>query len=155
MSSKAQLSVMETAAKMLEQFGVPYEMRVLKPTRSSARQYARVASSRGLNVLIASAAAASDLASALSADTALPVVGVPVAGSAKQSLSLLRAFMKEDRPSSQGAAVATVAINNAANAALLAVQCLALTNRRLERALASYKHQLAIKNRRPELRALS
>ena len=140
MGSDSDWAVMERAAKTLETFGVPCESRVLSAHRSPelVRRYVTQASSRGLRVLIAGAGGAAHLAGIIAAHTTLPVIGVPIESKSLKGLDSLLATVQ--MPS--GVPVATVAINNATNAAILAVQCLALSNRRLQRALTTHKRRL-------------
>jgi 5-(carboxyamino)imidazole ribonucleotide mutase len=140
MGSDSDWPVMEPAAKTLEQFGVACEARVLSAHRSPelVRRYAGSAAARGLKVLIAGAGGAAHLAGVCAAHTILPVIGVPVESKSLKGLDSLLATVQMPR----GVPVATVAIDNAANAALLAVQCLALSDARLARQLTAYKRQL-------------
>lgn len=146
MDSAADAPTMEQAGTMLKQFHVPYEMHVMAlrgPTGRRRGSYVRAAASRGIKVLIAGATSTPRFATVCATQTILPVIGVPMMTARRAPLAnLLSSF-----PRSTEAPVATVATQNATNAALLAVQCLALTDRRLERALTSYKRQLAIQNR--------
>ena len=139
MGSDSDWPVMRQAVEMLEQFGVGCEARVLSAHRSPelVRQYVRMAATRGLKVLIAGAGGAAHLAGVCAAYTTLPVIGVPINSKLKGVDSLLSTLQMP-----KGIPVATVAIDNAANAAILAVQCLALSDRALWRRLAAYKRTL-------------
>ena len=141
MGSDADWPVMQQAARTLERFGVPCESRVLSAHRSPerVRDYAGSASGRGLKVIIAGAGGAAHLAGVVAAHTTLPVIGVPIGGKGLKGLDSLLATVQMPK----GVPVATVAIDNATNAALLAVQCLALSDATLQRALAAHKRQLA------------
>jgi 5-(carboxyamino)imidazole ribonucleotide mutase len=143
MGSESDWPVMEQAAKTLEQFGVSHEARVLSAHRSPerVRQYAAGAAGRGLKVIIAGAGGAAHLAGVIAAHTTLPVIGVPIESKSLKGLDSLLSTVQMPK----GVPVATVAIDNAANAAILAVQCLALNDPRLQRALVDYKRQLADK----------
>lgn len=140
MGSDSDWPVMERAAKTLESFGVPCEARVLSAHRSPelVREYATTAVARGIKVLIAGAGGAAHLAGTIAAQTTLPVIGVPVESKSLKGLDSLLATVQ--MPS--GVPVATVAIDNATNAAILAVQCLALSDPRLQRALTDHKRRL-------------
>jgi len=140
MGSDSDWPTMEQAATILEEFGVPCESRVLSAHRSPklVRRYVAGAASRGIKVLIAGAGGAAHLAGVLAAHTTLPVIGVPIETKSLKGLDSLLATVQ--MPS--GVPVATVGIGNAANAALLAVQCLALSDSTLQRALAAYKRRL-------------
>lgn len=141
MGSDSDWAVMEQAAKTLESFGVPCEAQVLSAHRSPelVRRYVQGASARGLRVLIAGAGGAAHLAGVAAAHTILPVIGVPIESKSLKGLDSLLSTVQMPK----GVPVATVAIDQAANAAILAVQCLALSDRRLQRALAAHKRRLA------------
>ena len=144
MGSDSDWPVMEQAAKTLESFGVPCEARVLSAHRSPehVRDYAASAASRGLKVLIAGAGGAAHLAGVLAAHTILPVIGVPVESKSLKGLDSLLSTVQMPK----GVPVAAVAIDGAANAAVLAVQCLALSDIRLQRSLAEHKRRLTEAN---------
>ena len=143
MGSDSDWPVMEQAAKRLEQFGVSYEARVLSAHRSPelVRSYAAGAAGRGLKVVIAGAGGAAHLAGVIAAHTTLPVIGVPIESKSLKGLDSLLSTVQMPK----GVPVATVAIDSATNAAILAVQCLALSDARLARALATHKRELASK----------
>ena len=140
MGSDSDWPVMEQAASTLESFGVPCEARVLSAHRSPelVRRYASAAASRGLKVIIAGAGGAAHLAGVVAAHTTLPVIGVPIESKSLKGLDSLLSTVQMPK----GVPVATVAIDNAANAAILAVQCLALGDRTLRRALLAHKRRL-------------
>ena len=144
MGSDSDWPVMEQAAKTLESFGVPCESRVLSAHRSPehVRDYAASAAARGLKVLIAGAGGAAHLAGVLAAHTTLPVIGVPIESKSLKGLDSLLSTVQMPK----GVPVATVAIDGAANAAVLAVQCLALSDARLQRSLAEHKRRLTDAN---------
>ena len=125
MGSESDLPVMEEAAKVLEEYGVPHEVRICSAHRTPERAaaYAREAAGRGLKVLIAGAGGAAHLAGALAAGTVLPVIGVPLDSSPLQGLDALLATVQMPA----GVPVATVAVgaSGARNAALLALAILA------------------------------
>ncbi len=141
MGSDSDWPVMEQAAKILESFGVPFEAHPFSAHRSPelVRKYASSAVSRGIKVVIAGAGGAAHLAGVVAAHTTLPVIGVPIASKSLKGLDSLLSTVQMPR----GVPVATVAIDNAANAAILAVQCLALSNPGLQRKLAAHKKKLA------------
>ena len=141
MGSDSDWPVMEQAAKTLQGFGVACESRVLSAHRSPelARRYVSAARSRGLKVIIAGAGGAAHLAGVAAAHTTLPVIGVPIESKSLKGLDSLLSTVQMPK----GVPVATVAIDNAANAAILAVQCLALSDARLQKALAAHKQRLA------------
>ncbi len=126
MGSTSDLPVVEKAVDVLKEFGVPYEVRVMSAHRTpeAAREYALSARENGFGAIICAAGMAAHLAGAFAANTTLPVIGIPVKGSTFDGLDALLSTVQ--MPS--GMPVATVAINGAANAALLAVQMLAITD---------------------------
>ena len=144
MGSDSDWPVMEQAVKTLESFGVPCESRVLSAHRSPehVREYAASAAKRGLKVLIAGAGGAAHLAGILAAHTILPVIGVPIESKSLKGLDSLLSTVQMPK----GVPVATVAIDDAANAAVLAIQCLALSDARLQRSLAEHKRRLTDAN---------
>jgi 5-(carboxyamino)imidazole ribonucleotide mutase len=123
MGSDSDWPTMRAAAEVLAEYGVPYEVRVLSAHRTPERmaEYARTAHERGLKVLIAGAGGAAHLPGMVAAHTPLPVVGVPVPLGHLQGMDALLSIVQMPR----GVPVATVAIGNATNAGLLAVQILA------------------------------
>jgi len=122
MGSDSDLPVMKDCAEILESFGVPYEMKIISAHRTFARmkEYTDNAYSRGLKVIIAGAGGAAALPGMVAALTSLPVIGVPIKGKALDGVDSLYSMVQMPR----GVPVATVAINNAANAGLLAVRLL-------------------------------
>ncbi|MDX2248724.1 MAG: 5-(carboxyamino)imidazole ribonucleotide mutase [Bacteroidia bacterium] len=144
MGSKSDLPVMAGSAEMLKYFGVEYEITVVSAHRTPARmmQYARTAWERGLKVIIAGAGGAAHLPGMVAAVTTLPVIGVPVKSSNSidgwdSVLSILQ------MPS--GVPVATVALDGAKNAGILAAQILATSDENLARRLQAYKEELEAK----------
>ena len=144
MGSDSDWSVLEPAAQTLATFGVGCEVRVLSAHRSPAqvRQYVAQAPKRGVKVFIAAAGGAAHLAGTVAAHTALPVIGIPVESKALKGLDSLLSTVQMPG----GVPVATVAINGSVNAALLAVQMLALSDAPLARRLADYKRNLTAKS---------
>lgn len=143
MGSDSDLSVMEEAFKALDEFGVPFESRVLSAHRSprETSEYARGASGRGLKVLIAGAGWAAHLAGVLAAETVLPVIGIPIDSSPLKGLDALLATVQMP----PGIPVAAMAIGKggARNAALFAVQILAVSDPDLAVKLADHKNRMA------------
>ncbi|MBI4598086.1 MAG: 5-(carboxyamino)imidazole ribonucleotide mutase [Candidatus Omnitrophica bacterium] len=142
MGSDSDWPVMEQAAKTLESFGVGWEAHVHSAHRSPelVRRYVSMAAARGVCIIIAGAGGAAHLAGVAAAHTILPVIGVPIESKSLKGLDSLLSTVQMPK----GVPVATVAIDSAANAAVLAVQCLALHDARLQRALAAYKERLAV-----------
>ncbi|MEK7615795.1 MAG: 5-(carboxyamino)imidazole ribonucleotide mutase [Patescibacteria group bacterium] len=136
MGSDSDLGIMSEAAKVCEEFGVPFEITVCSAHRSPAlsHEYASTAIKRGLKVIIAGAGGAAHLAGVTAALTTLPVIGVPING--QDAL-----FSTVQMP--PGIPVATVGINSARNAGLIAIQILATGNPQLMRKLITFKKSLA------------
>ncbi len=141
MGSDSDLPIMQEAAKVCEEFGVAYEISVVSAHRSPDRsaEYAKTAISRGLKVIIAGAGGAAHLAGVMAATTTLPVIGVPIQSGALKGVDAL--FATVQMP--PGIPVATVAINGAKNAGLLAIQILATSDKALAKKLTAYKKSLA------------
>ena len=129
MGSASDLPVVEKAVQALKEYGVPAEVRVLSAHRcpAEARDFAANAREDGFGVLIAFAGMAAHLAGALAANTTLPVIGVPCKGAALEGMDALLSTVM--MPS--GIPVATVAVDGGKNAALLAIQILAVTDEAL------------------------
>ncbi|MFA6106690.1 MAG: 5-(carboxyamino)imidazole ribonucleotide mutase [Patescibacteria group bacterium] len=140
MGSDSDLPVMEATGKILKEFGVEYEITVCSAHRTPdrAREYAVNARERGLKVIIAGAGGAAHLAGVLAASTILPVIGVPIHSKLDGLDSLLSTLQM---PS--GIPVATVAIDGAKNAGILAVEILATSDDGLAEKLADYKKKMA------------
>ncbi|TDL17666.1 Phosphoribosylaminoimidazole carboxylase [Rickenella mellea] len=140
MGSDSDLPTMLPAARILDTFGVPYELTIVSAHRTPDRMvaYARSAASRGLRVIIAGAGGAAHLPGMVAAMTALPVIGVPVKGSSLDGVDSLHSIVQMPR----GIPVATVAINNSTNAALLAVRVLGAGTPRLREAMEHYMRSL-------------
>ncbi len=143
MGSESDLPVMQDAADLLDEFEVPYEMRVLSAHRTPAvmQKYAETAHARGLKVIIAGAGGAAHLPGMIAASTTLPVLGVPVKTSTLSGLDSLLSIVQMPG----GVPVGTLAINGAKNAALLAVQILAASDPALHERMAAYKQDLIAK----------
>lgn len=122
MGSDSDLPVMMAAAEILKKFDVPFELTIVSAHRTPDRMrtYARSAPARGLRAIIAGAGGAAHLPGMVAAQTALPVIGVPVKGSTLEGVDSLHSIVQMPR----GIPVATVAINNSTNAALLAIRIL-------------------------------
>ena len=133
MGSASDLPVVEKAIGVLREYGIETEVRVLSAHRcpNEAREFAASARESGFSVLIAAAGMAAHLAGALAANTTLPVIGIPCKSAALDGMDALLATVQ--MPS--GIPVATVAIDGAKNAALLAIQILAVTDAELARKL--------------------
>lgn len=141
MGSKSDLPVMEQAALALDEFGIEYEISIVSAHRTPDKmfQYAQSAASRGLQVIIAGAGGAAHLPGMVASITPLPVIGVPIKSSNSidgwdSVLSILQM--------PNGVPVATVALNAAQNAGILAAQIIATSNPALLRKISVYKEKL-------------
>lgn len=143
MGSDSDLPTMQEATKILEEFAVPFEVRICSAHRTPDRliRYARAAEARGIRVLIAGAGGAAHLAGVLAAHVTLPVIGVPIESGPLSGLDALLSTVQMPG----GIPVACVAIGRAGarNAALLAVQILALADARLKKTLADFRARMA------------
>jgi 5-(carboxyamino)imidazole ribonucleotide mutase len=135
--SRSDFPTLEKATALLEMLEVPCELRVVSAHRSPDHlfRYAETAASRGIKVIVAGAGGAAHLPGMLAAKTTLPVIGVPIPTQHLGGLDSLLSIVQMPR----GIPVATVAIGNAENAALLAVEILALSDAALADRLASYR----------------
>ena len=138
MGSDSDLPVVKKAIDTLQQYGVPMEVHVFSAHRCPAEtaEFARNARQNGVGVIIAAAGKAAHLAGAIAANTTLPVIGIPV----KSSLDGMDALLATVQMPS-GIPVATVAIDGAANAALLAIQILALSDETLTEKLEESRRE--------------
>lgn len=141
MGSKSDLSVMQEAAGVLDAFGIPYEMTIVSAHRTPERMfdYAKNAAARGMQVIIAGAGGAAHLPGMVASITPLPVIGVPIKSSNSidgwdSVLSILQ------MPA--GVPVATVALNGAKNAGILAAQIIASSNLSLLEQIKAFKEDL-------------
>lgn len=141
MGSASDQPKMQQAEFILERFGVPYESNVLSAHRQPDQviEYAKLSEDRGLRVIIAAAGRAAHLAGVLAAGTILPVIGVPIFGGHLGGNDAL--YSTVQMPS--GVPVATVGIDQAANAAILAVQILSVSDPGLKDQLRTFKKELA------------
>lgn len=141
MGSTSDLPIMQEAATILTEFGIAYELTIVSAHRTPERmfEYAKTASERGVQVIIAGAGGAAHLPGMTASLTALPVIGVPIKSS--NSIdgwdSLLSIVQMPN-----GIPVATVAINGAKNAGILAAKILGATNPALQKTLLSYMNQM-------------
>lgn len=135
MGSDSDLPVVEKAFSVFEEYGVPYVVHVYSAHRTpiEAREFAQKAAQDGYGAIIAAAGKAAHLAGSLAANTVLPVIGIPVKSSTLDGLDALLSTVQMPA----GIPVATVAIDGALNAALLAVQILAVSDEQLRNKLLS------------------
>lgn len=139
MGSKSDYPVVQKAEAMLEKFGVEYETRIISAHRTpkQAEKFAEEAEANGFGVIIAAAGKAAHLAGVLAATTPLPVIGIPMKSSTLDGLDSLLSVVQMPK----GVPVATVAIDGAENAAILAVQMLAAADPQLRQKIKDFKKQ--------------
>ena len=140
MGSDSDLPVMEDAVKVLKEFGIGYEVKVLSAHRTPNQhaEYSRTAIERGLKVIIAAAGGAAHLPGVTAAQTTLPVIGVPIKGKSLEGMDALLSIVQMP----PGIPVATVAINGAKNAAILAVSIIALVNSDIQAKIVEFKKKM-------------
>jgi len=141
MGSDSDFPVVKAAVEKLKSFGVPYEVHVMSAHRTpdEAAEFSKNAAKNGFGVIIAAAGMAAHLGGVLAAHTILPVIGIPIKSTALDGMDALLATVQMP----PGVPVATVGINNAANAGILAVQMLALSDPALAEALDAMKNDMA------------
>ena len=139
MGSTSDLPVMEKAAKFLDEIEIPFEMNALSAHRTpdEVEQFAREAEGRGVKVIIAGAGMAAALPGVIAASTTLPVIGVPIKGMLDGLDAMLSIIQMPP-----GIPVATVGVNGALNAAILAAEMMALSDKELAAKLKAYKQGL-------------
>ena len=145
MGSDSDLPTMRAAAEVCDEFGVPYELRIVSAHRTpdDMAQYGKTARERGLKVIIAGAGGAAHLPGMLAAFAVIPVIGVPVMSEALRGMDSLLSIVQMPA----GVPVATVAIGNARNAGLLAVQILATHDPALMQRFVTFKRHMAEQSR--------
>jgi 5-(carboxyamino)imidazole ribonucleotide mutase len=145
MGSDSDLPTMREAAEVLQQFGIPHELRVVSAHRTprDMARYAETAQRRGLRVIIAGAGGAAHLPGMVASHTPLPVVGVPIESKSLKGLDSLLSIAQMPA----GVPVATVAIGNGRNAGLLAVRILATADPKLRAKLKRFHARMARQSR--------
>lgn len=140
MGSDSDLPVMQKTISIMKEFNIPYEVLILSAHRApdETAKYAKGALSRGIKVIIAAAGGAAHLAGVIASHVILPVIGVPMKTSTLNGVDSLYSIVQ--MPS--GVPVATVGIDSSKNAALLAVQILAVSDKKLQSQLLDYKKKL-------------
>ena len=143
MGSDSDLPVVKPAAEKLKELGIPVEVRIMSAHRTpvQAAEFSRSARENGFGAIIAAAGKAAHLAGAIAANTTLPVIGIPVKSSTLDGLDALLSTVQMP----PGMPVATVAIDGAVNAALLAAQILAVTDDEIAAALLKLRQDSAAK----------
>jgi len=140
MGSDSDMVIMEDAFNVLKEFGIGFEVKILSAHRTPEHhaEYSKTAASRGLKVIIAAAGGAAHLPGVTAAHTVLPVIGVPIKGKSLDGIDSLLSIVQMPA----GIPVATVSINGAKNAALLAVSILALNDVKIHSQLIDYKKKM-------------
>ena len=143
MGSTSDLPVMEKACQFLNDMQIPFEVNALSAHRTpdAVEAFAKGAKGRGIRVIIAGAGMAAALPGVIAASTTLPVIGVPIKGSVLDGVDALYSILQMP----PGIPVATVAINGALNAAILAAEMLALADERIAQKMEDYKATLGQK----------
>jgi len=141
MGSDSDLPVMEAAFQVLKEFNIPYEVKILSAHRTPDQhsEYSKSAKDRGLKVIIAAAGGAAHLPGVTAAQTILPVIGVPIKSKSLEGMDSLLSIVQMP----PGIPVATVSIDGAKNAALLAVQILGISTESIQKKLVDYKKKMA------------
>jgi len=140
MGSDSDLGVMQAAADMCDEFGIEYELTIVSAHRTPQRlvKYANDAEKRGLRVIIAGAGGAAHLPGMVASMTPLPVIGVPVKGSSLEGMDSLLSIVQMPG----GVPVATVAINGAKNAGILAAQMIGVKSKSIRKKVKEYKKKM-------------
>ncbi|TGX82429.1 5-(carboxyamino)imidazole ribonucleotide mutase [Palleniella muris] len=143
MGSTSDLPVMEKAMKFLDEQQIPFEVNALSAHRTpdAVEDFAKNAAARGIKVIIAAAGMAAALPGVIAASTTLPVIGVPVKGSVLDGVDALYSIIQMP----PGIPVATVGVNASLNAAILAMEMIALSDTAVAERLANYKASLCKK----------
>ena len=141
MGSDSDLSIMQKAIDTCKEFEIAYEVKILSAHRTPGEhgEYSKTAASRGLKVIIAAAGGAAHLPGVTAAHTTLPVIGVPIMSKSLNGMDSLLSIVQ--MPS--GVPVATVAIDGAKNAALLAIQIIGTSDENVQKKLIDYKMKMA------------
>ena len=141
MGSDSDLPVMKEAAEFLDEMGIPYEMTIVSAHRTPKRlyEYAETAVERGLSVIIAGAGGSAHLPGMVASITTLPVIGVPVMTKALSGVDSLYSIVQMPA----GIPVATVAINGAKNAGILAASIISVSNKEIAEKLSNFKENLS------------
>lgn len=148
MGSDSDLPIVEKGIEVVQSFGVPVEVRVISAHRTpdEAESFARNAEANGIGVIVAAAGKAAHLGGVLAAYTTLPVVALPVKSNTLDGLDALLSMVQMP----PGIPVATVAIDGALNAGLLAIQILAVSDEAIRAKLKAYKEEMAVKVRQKD-----
>ncbi len=141
MGSDSDLPIMEKAFAVLKEFDIPFEVKILSAHRTPEEhsKYSKTAEERGIKVIIAAAGGAAHLPGVTAANTLLPVIGVPIKGKSFEGMDSLLSIVQMPG----GIPVATVAVDGAKNAALLAVEILAVADNAIKNKLINYRAKIA------------
>ena len=141
MGSDSDLPIMQNAFEVCKEFDIPFEVKILSAHRTPEEhaEYSRSAQERGLKIIIAAAGGAAHLPGVTAANTLLPVIGVPIKGKSFEGMDSLLSIVQ--MPS--GIPVATVSVDGAKNAALLAIGILAIENKTIKNKLKEYRIKMA------------
>ena len=141
MGSDSDLTIMQNAFEVCKEFDIPFEVKILSAHRTPEEhaEYSRSAQERGLKIIIAAAGGAAHLPGVTAANTLLPVIGVPIKGKSFEGMDSLLSIVQ--MPS--GIPVATVSVDGAKNAALLAIGILAIENKTIKNKLKEYRIKMA------------
>lgn len=154
MGSDSDLPVVQETAKILDEFGVPFENHVISAHRNpqALTAYVHKAAEKGIKIFIGAAGGAAHLPGVIAGQTILPVIGIPIHTKSLAGFDSLLSIVQMP----PGVPVATVAINGAKNAGLLAVQILALSDKTLNEKLAIYKNKMkeAVEKKSEELQKI-
>ncbi len=154
MGSDSDLPIIKDAAKILEEFGISYEIQIISAHRNpeGLNQYIKSSQVKGVKIFIGAAGGAAHLPGVIAAQTILPVIGVPIKAKSMDGLDSLLSIAQMPA----GVPVAAVAINGARNAGLLAVQILALSDKNLSEKLAAFKQGMrkSVEQKSEELQRL-
>ena len=142
MGSDSDLPVVKDAAKILEEFAVHYDIKVISAHRNpdGLTHYIKTSQKNGVKIFIGAAGGAAHLPGVIAAQTTIPVIGIPIKSKSLEGIDSLLSIVQMP----PGVPVATVGINAAKNAGLLAIQILALSNIKLQNNFAEYKHKMKI-----------
>ena len=140
MGSRSDLPIMNECIAILKEFKVPYEVKIVSAHRTPELmfEYAKKAKARGINVIVAGAGGAAHLPGMVASLTEIPVIGVPVQSKSLNGLDSLLSIVQMPR----GIPVATVAVNGAKNAGLLAIQILAISDQNLSEKVRIYRENM-------------
>jgi 5-(carboxyamino)imidazole ribonucleotide mutase len=140
MGSDSDLPIMQQAAEILDEFNIPYELTIISAHRTPERMYefAKNAHARGIKVIIAGAGGAAHVAGVISGISPLPVIGVPIQTKTLNGIDSLYSIVQMP----PGVPTATVAINGAKNAGLLAIQILGTSDKTLQKKMIAYKEKM-------------